>query len=140
MASVYVAGRVSEAPRVQQVQRMVEQHGHVITFDWTRAKMPALFRGWHHNPGFAQQLAREMLAAASRCQICILVDPRTSGHPIAGRAARGGLGCYVEAGAALASGADLWILEPQRDSIFWYLEEATKMPGVFELNTALEGW
>lgn len=103
---VYVAGSTKEVDRVKKVQEVVRNKGWDITFDWTGAEGEIKTkRPWVKGA----QIARNEIQACQDADLTILLCPVVST----------GLGCWIELGATLASGHEVWIVEPQKDSVFW---------------------
>ncbi len=107
---VYVGGSTKEIGRVQDMQRWAVTCDFELSFDWTGPEGDI----WSWENG-AQSLSSNRRALATReieavinSQLVIILAPPP------GR----GLGCWVEAGAALGAGIDLWVVS-QRDSVFW---------------------
>ena len=51
----------------------------------------------------------------------------------------GGLGCWIEMGATLTSGGEVWVIEPGRDSVFWQHPNVTRFDGIVSMAQAM-GW
>lgn len=99
---VYVAGSTRDIERVQMVQGWARSAGDTITFDWIGAEGEIRTEA-------GARIAQRKVQACVEADLLILLFPPNGG----------GLGCWIEMGAALASGADVWVVEPQRDSVFW---------------------
>lgn len=129
---VYVASSAQDFERVRAVQAVVRAAGHEVTFDWTDIENPESLaevrEDWTGNPDRARVLARRERRAVISADVLVLCGP-TPPH---------GLGCFIETGMALARGVIVIVIEPIRESVFWYL------PGVIrcqadDLEDALEG-
>lgn len=114
MSSVYVAGRTSDIERVRRIQKMFIDRGYIVTFDWTgpNGEIRKDWDGMAHSRG--QRLAVVELSAVASADVTVLVwkDPEDN--------RQGMVGALIEAGAALAFGNHLWILNPSRDSVFFH--------------------
>jgi hypothetical protein len=111
---VYVAGRTTDLDRVRNAQRLFESAGHEITCDWT---MQVDY--FTSNPDQLDDINKRACASGdlegvlSADLVCVMMN--------------GGMcGSYIEIGAALAAGKNVWLVgKPERDSVFFYL------PGVY---------
>lgn len=125
--SVYVAGSTRDVERVRAVQDIVHAFGGRITFDWTGAEGEIRTDGsWDTVPERGAQIAQREIAACRDADLVILLFPPTGG----------GLGCWIEMGAALASGAEVWLIEPGRDSVFWQHPAVTRMAAIGDVAVA----
>lgn len=107
---VYVARSTSDVDRVRQVQDACRACGWQVTFDWTGPDGEIRTDGsWDAHPAKGAAIARNEIDACRTADLTILL------HPPTGR----GLGCWIEMGATLACGGHVWVVEPQRDSVFW---------------------
>lgn len=107
---VYVAGSTRDVERVRGVQDAVRAFGHEISFDWTGAEGEIRTDGsWDTAPATGARIAQQEIDACVTTDLTIVLFPPTGG----------GLGCWIEMGATLASGGTVWVLEPARDSVFW---------------------
>lgn len=103
---VYVAGSTKEIPRVKKVQDFVRGKGWNITFDWTGAAGEIKTeRPWVKGA----EISTNEIRACQDADLTIVLCPVVST----------GLGCWIELGATLASDKKVWIVEPQKDSVFW---------------------
>lgn len=118
--SVYVAGSTRDVGRVNLVQNMVRALGWRITFDWTGpdgeicnprggADFQNTAGGWAEAPDKGAEISTREIKACRDADLTILLFPPQGG----------GLGCWIEMGATLASGGTVWVVEPGRDSVFW---------------------
>jgi hypothetical protein len=124
---VYVAGRTADQERVRRVQGLCREAGHTITFDWTGPDGD-IRSDWRSEAERAAELSKRELEAVATADVLVLCGPDP----------HGGLGCYIETGMAMAMGLSIVIIEPVRESVFWYL------PGVVRcqedtLDTAIKG-
>jgi hypothetical protein len=118
--SVYVAGSTKDTERINVVQGWVRDLGWTITFDWTGpegeirnprggADFETQAGGWAEAPEKGAEISTREIKACRAADLTILLFPPKGG----------GLGCWIEMGATLASGGEVWVVEPQRDSVFW---------------------
>lgn len=127
---VYVAGSTRDVERVNLVQRLVRGAGWEITFDWTGAEGEIRTDGsWDTVPEKGAEIATREIEACRTADLTILLFPPTGG----------GLGCWIEMGATLASGGEVWIIEPARDSVFWQHPNVHRFAGIFEMANEM-GW
>lgn len=110
---VYVAGRTKNLDEVHAIQEIVMQRGHEINHDWTDPTIGEVRDSWSDSPDRARQVATLDFLAATGADGIILCG---YGCEEGG----GGLGCFIEAGLAMASGVPMVILGPCRESVFWY--------------------
>lgn len=114
---VYIAGSTRDIDRVHTVQNHVRGAGHLITFDWTGVEGEIRTDGsWDTVPEKGAEIASREIEACTTADLTIVLFPRT----------RGGLGCWIEMGAALAGDGDVWVVAPQRDSVFWQHAKVTR--------------
>jgi hypothetical protein len=108
---VYVGGRTNDIERVQEVQEYIMSLGPQfrITYDWTRAEGNMPEGGWDGHPDLGRQIAVSEVEACKDADLTIILMPPDGG----------GLGCWIEMGAALASGGRVYVVGPGRDSVFW---------------------
>lgn len=126
--NVYVAGSTRDVERVKGVQDAVRAFGHVITFDWTGAEGEIRTDGsWDTASEAGARIASREIAACRNADLTILLFPPTGG----------GLGCWIEMGATLASGGEVWIVEPGRDSVFWQHPMVQRFPTLRHMMGAL---
>lgn len=106
----YVAGSTKDQERVQLVQGLVQGLGHELTFDWCGPDQK-IKPSWKFAAEEAAAHSSLELDAAKSADFLVLVTP-PSGQ---------GLGCYIELGAAMASGKRCIVFElVGRDSVFFY--------------------
>jgi hypothetical protein len=124
---VYVAGSTKEIERVRDMQKSVRDKGWDIILDWTKwiegetGIEGPLERG--------SEIAIREISACQNADLTILLCPIVSS----------GLGCWIEVGAALASGNEVWIIEPRKDSVFWNHPAVTYFYDMIEVyKTMLE--
>jgi hypothetical protein len=118
---VYVAGRLADMERVRTVQAIVRAVGARITFDWTGPEGDQR-SDWSAESERAAELSLRERRAVVDADLLVLCGPDP----------HGGLGCFIEAGMALGRGIPVIVLEPVRESVFWYL------PGVRRCKHAVE--
>ncbi len=114
---IYVAGRTKNIEEVNLIQSAAIDHGHEITHDWTDVDGEGkgeIRSDWSDDPKRARQVATLDFLGVTQAQGIILCgygcDEET----------KGGLGCFIEVGIALASGVPMIVLGPVRESVFWY--------------------
>jgi hypothetical protein len=111
---VYVAGRTHDIRRVRQVQNMCRSVGWNITFDWTTTKEEGgeggIRRDWRDEPELAREIAVKEYHACRSADLGIWLW------------GEGALGAAFESAWIMESG-ELWIVECERDSIFFYLHD-----------------
>jgi nucleoside 2-deoxyribosyltransferase len=105
----YVAGKTYDLHRVRQIQGMVRAVGHVVTYDWTtvvEATGPGDPESGKHSEHVSVELERECalrdLEGVQDADIVIAL-----GHPQLA-------GTWIEIGAALAHGKQVWFLESDK--------------------------
>lgn len=107
---VYVAGSTRDLDRVRSVQNLARSLNHEITFDWTGSEGEIRIDGsWDVAHETGSRVAQTEIAACLSADLTILLFPPNGG----------GLGCWIEMGASLASGSQVWVVSPGRDSVFW---------------------
>lgn len=130
MRAVYVAGSTSDVERVNYVQEMVLNAGWGITFDWTGAEGEIRTDGsWDTASDKGAEIASREIDACRRADLTILLFPPNGG----------GLGCWIEMGATLSSGGEVWVVEPGRDSVFWQHPKVRRFRSIEALAAALPG-
>lgn len=108
---VYVAGRTEDVERVRRVQQIVFDVGGEVTFDWTGPEGD-IRKDWRGSSDRARELAQRERRAVLDANVLVLCGPDP----------HGGLGCFIETGMAMARGGiDIFVIEPVRESVFWYL-------------------
>lgn len=127
---VYVAGSRHDIERVNSVQALVRDVGWEIVFDWTGAEGEVRTdASWDAAPEKGAAIALHEIEAAKSAELLILVFPQT----------RNGLGCWIEMGATLASGGEVWVVEPGRDSVFWQHPRVRRFSCLESLEAAVRG-
>ena len=125
---IYVAGGTSDIERVNDVQSIARAFGCEITFDWTGGEGELRTDGsWNTAPENGAELAAREIAACVSADLVIVLCP-PSGQ---------GLGCWIEMGAALACGAEVWVVEPERDSVFWQHPRVIQLSGIADITLLL---
>lgn len=125
---VYVAGSTRDVENVNAVQSVARAFGCEITFDWTGAEGEIRTDGsWDTAAEKGAEIATREIAACVDADLVILLSPPNGG----------GLGCWIEMGAALASGAEVWVVDPRRDSVFWQHPAVTRLPDVADVAIRL---
>lgn len=137
---VYVAGRTKNIEEVNLIQTLVLSHGHEITHDWTDVEGEGkgeIRSDWSEAPERARQVATLDFLGVVNADGVILCGYGCDEEN------KGGLGCFIECGLALASGIPLIILGPARESVFWYSPYTLKVykdePLEEQSDAALEG-
>lgn len=130
LRAVYVAGSTSDVERINYVQGLVRGAGWGITFDWTGAEGEIRTDGsWDTVPDKGAEIASREIDACRRADLTILLFPPKGG----------GLGCWIEMGATLAAGGEVWVVEPGRDSVFWQHPKVRRFRSIEALSAALPG-
>lgn len=128
MRRVYVAGSTRDVERANAVQDIARAFGCEITFDWTGAEGEIRTDGsWDTVPERGAAIAAREISACQAADLIILLFPPTGG----------GLGCWIEMGAGLATGAEVWVVGPQRDSVFWQHPQVTRLDDVGDVAVRL---
>jgi hypothetical protein len=126
--NVYVAGSTRDVERVKGVQDAVRAFGSTITFDWTGAEGEIRTDGsWDSASEAGARIAQREIDACTSADLTILLFPPSGG----------GLGCWIEMGATLASGGEVWVLEPGRDSVFWQHPNVRRFTSMRHLMSSL---
>lgn len=113
MTSAYVAGRFGDWREIRRVQAVLREHGYSITYDWTvHAEAGESERDGSMTVEAMRAAARTDLDAARDADLLVLVCVDDMADA---------LGCYIELGAALLSGAAVDVIAPPRPSIFFHL-------------------
>lgn len=137
---VYVAGSTRDVERINAVQRWMIDAGWTITFDWTGpegeirnprggADFQNAAGGWAEVPKKGAEISTREIEACRTADLAIVLFPPGGG----------GLGCWVEMGAALASGARVWVVAPERDSVFWMHPNVTVFSSLFDVAEEING-
>lgn len=117
----YVAGGTADVKRVNAVQEIARTAGYTITFDWTGAEGEIRTDGsWDMVPERGAEIATREIEACATADLTIVLCP-----PL-GK----GLGCWIEMGATLAGGGEVWCIAPARDSVFWQHPRVRRFPDV----------
>ena len=128
---VYVAGRFTEKPVVQDAMRQLREHGHEITFDWTHHDATGLT-----GDNLAHYLRSAANADASGvifCDVLLLLD-----HPDC-------RGAYTELGIAIGLQSRILVVGAIESSIpgmwqniFMHLPEVEHVSSVSEAITIID--
>lgn len=114
---IYVAGRTKNIDEVHLIQSVVLDQGHEITHDWTDVEGEGkgeIRDSWSDDPTRARQVATLDFLGVANADGVILCGYGCDEEN------KGGLGCFIEVGIALASGVPVAVLGPARESVFWY--------------------
>lgn len=126
--NIYVGGSTRDVERVKGVQDFARAIGHSITFDWTGAEGKIRTDGsWDSASQAGARIAQREINACQAADLMILLFPPQGG----------GLGCWIEMGATLAGGGDVWVVEPGRDSVFWQHPRVQRFYSIRELMGSL---
>ena len=98
MKLAYVGGRLKIIELVREIQRVLEEHGFVIDYDWTSH---GSLRG---NPEGLTAIAPKMTKAAGRADVAVYLLANGEESPQAG--------LHVEMGASLLGGALVFLWTP----------------------------
>lgn len=103
---IYVAGKLENAARIQEVQRALEKQGHVISYDWTTHGSIG-----HEGMERVAQVAENERRGVMTADLVIVILP-------------GGRGTHAELGMAIGYGvaAVVWSEDP---AMFQCTEEGT---------------
>jgi hypothetical protein len=112
---VYVAGSTREVERVNHVQALVLAAGWAITFDWTGPEGEIRDSGWDAAAEKGALISSREIEACKTADLTIVLCPPA------------GLGCWIEMGASLAAGGEVWVVDPVRDSVFWQHPQVQRM-------------
>lgn len=125
---VYVAGSTRDVERVNAVQATARAFGCDITFDWTGPEGEIRTDGpWDTASEQGARIALREIEACRDADLIILLFPPSGG----------GLGCWIEMGAGLASGGEIWVVGAQRDSVFWQHPAVMRMDDVADVVVRL---
>lgn len=125
---VYVAGSTRDVERVNAVQQIAVAFGCEIVFDWTGAEGEIRTDGsWDTVPERGARIALREVAACQEADLIILLFPPNGG----------GLGCWIEMGAGLATGAEVWVVGAARDSVFWQHPNVVRLDDVGDVAVRL---
>ena len=119
---IYVAGRTQEIERVRAVQKICIDAGHEITFDWTGPEGD-IRTDWSMEAERARELSRRERRAVFVADVLVLCGPEP----------HGGLGCFIETGMAIGMRKPVIVIEPVRESVFWYLPGVKRIFGYSNL-------
>lgn len=111
---IYVAGRVGNIQQVRALQLLFTQRGHEITYDWTGPEGETR-RDWSGHREEACEIAQREVDGVASADAVALVGYGCEEQN------KGGLGCFIEVGMALAAGKPVAVWGPARESVFWYL-------------------
>jgi hypothetical protein len=109
--AAYVAGRFGDWRYIRQAQTVLRDLGYSITYDWTvHAEAGENERDGSLTHEAMGKAAQTDLDAAAAADLFVLVCRDDMADA---------LGCYVEMGAALSTGAEVAVIAPPRWSIFF---------------------
>lgn len=133
---IYVAGRTTDVPNVQLMQKMCIEAGHTITHDWTSGegvtpeRLAAAGKGEVYDEipdEEKQRFAEKDFVGAALADVVIAM-----GSP-------GWWGTLIEIGIALACGHEVWLVGLiERNSVFWYLENVRRFASPYDVVEALK--
>lgn len=112
---VYVAGSTKDTDRVMAMQSDLIYAGCRITFDWTGPE-GAIRGDWSKETDTAHRISNRERDAVKEAEAVVVLPPDR------------GLGCWIEVGMALAHHTPVYVLESDRESVFWYIGEVRKHP------------
>jgi len=111
------------------VQDIVRDLGYTITFDWTGPEDEIRTDGsWDAASDRGAEIALREIQACRDADLIILLYPPNGG----------GLGCWIEVGAGLASGSEVYVVGAKRDSVFWQHPAVMRFDSVDDLAVQLE--
>lgn len=120
--NVYVAGKFESWRDVQRIQRLCEQHGHKITFDWTVHALEALEE--RREQDMVNNAMNDLEGVVTAHVLIALWHPDL-------------MGTYMEIGMALAMDVPVWLVGFERESVFWHLPHVTKIEDEDALESRL---
>jgi nucleoside 2-deoxyribosyltransferase len=128
--NIYVAGRTNNVAGVRLVQTMVRENGHTVTHDWTQI-VEELGGGVgdahvQASRDEKREYARADREGVSQADLVIAVcSPQLCGT-------------LIEIGMALIKRKPVWLLgEPERETVFFELEEVVRLENERDLYTRL---
>lgn len=117
MARIYVAAKFEEAKRAREVMDLLEDHGHVISHDWTAEDATGL--SGQDLEDYLSKCARQDFFGVTSADAVLLLN---HGQLFGG---------MVEFGLALGLGKKVVVVEPGvRDCIFWHMKEVELVANV----------
>jgi hypothetical protein len=120
--NVYIAGRTYANTAITEVEDVVENLGHEITFKWWLADEE---QNWRIDQGIAADLAGRERQAVWEADLLILCYAEDL------------LGGLIETGIAIGEDKDVYILNAFRESVFWHLPNVYLLRDIEELKVAL---
>lgn len=133
--NIYVAGRFREYERVRAVVDEIIAIGHEITHDWTRSLefdengrplVPIEESTKALTPSDSKKYALDDLQGVRDADIMILLAD-----------SEGLYGALIEAGIAIECAVEVWLVDPIRDSVFWYLSPCRRFGSIGEVYERL---
>lgn len=133
---IYVAGRFREYKKVRAVIDEVEAIGHNITHDWTRSTefddrgeplVPVVGSAESLTPLDAKKYAVDDREGVRQADVVILLADD-----------EGIYGALIEAGMAIAWNVEVWVVNPVRSSVFWYLHECRIFKNIADVYEELD--
>lgn len=124
---IFVVGPLHRYERIRSLTDAIAAQGHEITHDWTRnCQFDSGGDLLANTP--PEQLAEcadaAVRGAAEADLVVCIADERL-------------VGALVEVGAALGAGAEVWLIAPWRESIFWRLPAVTEFADTDAVLAAL---
>lgn len=114
---IYVAGKTRNYEKVREVQALVDESGHMVTYDWTRSVPDGAWENEANanlSPEFKRVCARNdmMGVAAADAIIAVMSDDLW--------------GTMIEIGMAMMAAKEIVLLgHPERESVFFHLPKVT---------------
>lgn len=125
--NAYVAGSTKEINEVREAQAICRQHGYRIIFDWTDAEEGDIRSDWSDDPVAAERHAVKERGAVEASDLVVFLFTER------------GLGSKLETGMAMRDdGTQVVCIDNQRESVFYYLPNVTRIHDVLELPDVLE--
>lgn len=133
--NIYVAGRFREYEKVRAVIDEIKSMGHEITHDWTRSAefdekgnplVPLIGSAEALTPSDAKKYAVDDREGVKWADVLILLADD-----------EGLYGALIEAGMAIAWSVEVWVVNPVRSSVFWYLHECRTFENIADVYEAL---
>jgi nucleoside 2-deoxyribosyltransferase len=115
---VYVAGRTNDLARVKRAQEWCRQQDWQITYDWTEnvnAQSVRAESGGTDPATLRQYALNDRQGVRDADLVIVMTGPNL-------------LGTAIEIGMAIERDTPVWLVgEPERDSVFFYLDTFTRI-------------